>query len=79
MQVAYVNRLSFVKTMLFYQMNKHRVAQRLDGAGKPDQSVASGRVTKPKLQEQLTLVSRLSVVMTKLFYNMNKLFYVSLP
>ena len=38
----------------------------------PKQSVASSRVTKPKLQVQLFHVSQLSVVMTKLFYKLNK-------
>ncbi len=44
----------------------------LSTAGTPKQSVASSRVTKPRLQVHLVHVSQLSVVMTKLFYKMNK-------
>ncbi len=44
----------------------------LSTAGAPKQSVASSRVTKPRLQVQLVHVSQLSVVMTNLFYKRNK-------
>ena len=44
----------------------------LSTARTPKKSVASGRVTKPKLQVHLFHVSQLSVVMTRLFYKMNK-------
>jgi len=44
----------------------------LSTAGTPKQSVASSRVTKPRLQAQLGHISQLSVVMTRLFYQMNK-------
>jgi hypothetical protein len=43
----------------------------LSTAGTPKQSVASSRVTKPRLQVQLVHVSQLSVVMTRLFCQMN--------
>ncbi len=44
----------------------------LSTAGTPKQSVASSRVSKPRLQAQLVHISQLSGEMTRLFYQMNK-------
>jgi hypothetical protein len=45
----------------------------LSTAGTPKQSVASSRVTKPKLQMQLAHVNQLSFVKTRLFYQMTNI------
>ncbi len=73
-QLFHVGQSDVLMTRLLYQIKKHRVVHRRGWAQQEHQkqSVASGRVTKPKLQEQLVKLSQLSVVMTGLFYKMNK-------